>query len=122
MSSRAISSLPQRNKGTYLDRCQKVNLLTNLFKVDFKDAAKVYIYAIKTTPEVHRENAKKLAGLVASVRNAIEKQVGSYVTSGRTIFATKIQGTGKEEITLRTDFEATAYQISLKMVKEVSFS
>lgn len=71
MSCRAISSLPQRNKGTYLDRCQKVSLITNLFKVDFKDSAKVYIYAIKTTPDVPRENGKKLEGLVASARNVI---------------------------------------------------
>lgn len=104
MSCSTLSGLPPRNKGTYLDRCQRVTLLTNLFKVDFKDSAKVFIYALKTTPDVPRENGKRLIDLVTSLRSNIERQVGSYVTSGRTIFASKFGGPGKEEITFKTDF------------------
>jgi hypothetical protein len=52
MSTRAIATLPQRIKGTYLDRCQKVKLVSNLFKVDFKENLKVYIYSVKTLPEI----------------------------------------------------------------------
>lgn len=48
MSSSSSTPLPLRNKGNYLDRCQKVNLLTNLFKVDIRDNLKVFIFAIKT--------------------------------------------------------------------------
>ncbi len=122
MSLSTISSLPPRNKGSYLDRCQRVTLLTNLFKVDFNNSTKVFIYAIKTTPEISRESGKKLGELVTSLRSNIERQVGSYVTSGRTIFASKFQGVGKEEITFKTDFESISYQLSLKMVREVSFA
>jgi hypothetical protein len=31
-----ISTLPHRNRGSYLDKCQTTNLSTNLFKVDFR--------------------------------------------------------------------------------------
>jgi hypothetical protein len=94
MSCRTLSSLPQRNKGNYLDHCQKVTLLSNLFKVEFKDSAIVYIYAVKTTPEIPRENGAKLRTLMINNRPAIERLVGPYITSGRTIFATKLN-TGK---------------------------
>lgn len=122
MATRTLSTLPARNRGSYLDRCQRVNLTTNLYKVDFKDSLKVYIYALKTTPDIPRENGKRLVALVASSRNAIEAQVGTYITSGRTIFASKTQGSGKEEITVKADLEGTIYQIHLRMVKEVAFS
>lgn len=104
MSYPTLNTLPLRNKGTYLDRCQRVTLLTNLFKVDFKDSAKVFIYALKTTPEIPGENGKRLTELVASLRNNMERQVGSFVTSGRTIFGCKFGGPGKEEISLKADF------------------
>lgn len=71
MSSRTISSLPQRNKGTYLDRCQKVTLLSNLFKVDFKETAKIFIYAIKTAPEVPREGGQKFRELLSKSKGSI---------------------------------------------------
>jgi hypothetical protein len=71
MTTRTLNSLPVRNRGNYLDRCQKVNLTTNLYKVDFKDSLKVYIYSVKTTPDIPREGGKRLVSLVASARNAI---------------------------------------------------
>lgn len=100
MSITSSSPLPSRNKGNYLDRCQKVNLLTNLFKVDIRDNLKVFIFALKTEPEIPRENGKKLRSIIAGNRLALERTLGPFVISGRTIFGTKSQTPAKEEHTL----------------------
>lgn len=47
-----ISALPPRNRGTHLDKCQNINLSTNLFKVNFREETKIYIYSAKTAPEI----------------------------------------------------------------------
>jgi hypothetical protein len=86
-----ISELPQRTRGSYLDRCQKVSLLSNLFKVDFKETLKVYIYSVKTLPEIPQENGKKLKSIILCNRLVVERVVGPHVVSGRTIFGTRGQ-------------------------------
>lgn len=48
--------------------------------------------------------------------------MGSYIISGRTIFASKLQANGKEELSQKVNYESASYQISLKMVKEINFS
>jgi hypothetical protein len=104
MNTTRINALPPRNKGSYLDKCQKTNLLSNLFKVDLKENIKIYIYSVKTDPEIPQENGKKFRSMMGANRNNIERLVGQYVISGRTIFGTKLQSTGKEEYSTCINF------------------
>jgi hypothetical protein len=48
-----------------------VPLTSNLFRVNFKPDAQVYIYALRTLPEIPRENIKKLKLMLMSHRNTI---------------------------------------------------
>lgn len=84
-----ISSLAPRNQSNYLDKCSNTNLFTNLFKVNFKEDTKIYIYAVKTSPEVSKENVKMFRNILLQSRKIIERLVGTYTVSGRTLFGSK---------------------------------
>lgn len=102
MTHQPLSRLPERNKGSHLDKFQKISLTSNLFRVNFKNEAQVYIYALRTLPEIPRENIKKLKLMLMTNRNTIESLTGSYVISGRTLFGIKRQElTRGDEINIR---------------------
>jgi hypothetical protein len=96
-------------------------LLTNLFKVDFKEALKVYIYSLKTLPEIPAENGKKLRALLCSNRLVVERAVGAHVVCGRTVWGTRGQG-GKEEVRVSVEHEAVPYQLQLRVAKQITLS
>lgn len=118
---RSPSAKQSPNTSSSIDNCQRVTLLSNLFKVDFKQTTKVYIFSIKTTPDIPQENSKKFRSLLLSQRGAIEKLAGPYVVSGRTIFGSKSSGS-KTEMGIRVDWQGQSYQISLKLARQVSLS
>ncbi len=66
-----LSNLLPRNKGTYLDKCRTIPITTNLFKVDFKEDTKIYIYSAKTQPEISHENVKKFRSMLMQSRKTI---------------------------------------------------
>ena len=112
----SLSDLPARNRGTYLEKCNKVKLTTNLFKVEYRPDTSVFIYSVKVTPAIASDNGKKLRAILLANRTNIEKHVGTFVASGRTLFSVKSNGK-KEETTLKIDFETVNYQLTLKRVK-----
>lgn len=100
---RSPSNKQSPNTSSSMDNCQRVTLLSNLFKVDFKESTKVYIFSVKTTPDIPQENSKKFRSLLSSQRVAIEKLTGPYVVSGRTIFGSKSSGS-KTEIGIKVEW------------------
>lgn len=116
-----ISSLAPRNRSNYLDKCPNLSLSTNLFQVDFREDIKIYIYSVKITPEISHEDVKRLRNILIHSRKIIERLVGTFAISGRTLFGSKCLS-GKDELNLKTEFEGTPYQIFLKMVKQVALS
>jgi hypothetical protein len=59
---------------------------------------------------------------LASNRAGIERLIGSFVISGRTVFGTKGQPAGKDEVNMRIELESTHYQVILKVAKEITLS
>ena len=115
-----LSSLPTRNRGHHLDKCPSVNIKTNLFKVDFNQDTKVYIYAVKSQPDIAHDNTKKFRSILINSRKIVERLIGTFVVSGRTVFGTKTQKFMKgEPLTFSISYEDTNYSFSLKCVKEV---
>jgi hypothetical protein len=66
-----LTTLATRNRGPHLDRCPPVPLVTNLFKVDFKDDTRIYIYAVRTEPKIALDNKKKLRVMLINSRKII---------------------------------------------------
>lgn len=66
-----LSSLPKRNRGNYLDRYANIKLSTNLYKVNFKESTKVYIYAFKSQPDIPTENVRKIRSILMASRNIV---------------------------------------------------
>jgi hypothetical protein len=97
-----LSTLPKRNRGTYLDKYTNTQLSTNLFKVNFKEETKVFIYSFKTLPEIPRENVHKVRSMLMHNRTIVERVVGTYAISGRTVFGSKAS---KMEKGAETDFK-----------------
>lgn len=86
-----LTTLATRNRGPHLDKCAPVSLVTNLFKVDFKEDTKIYIYAARTEPKIAFDNNKKLRAIIINSRKIIERLIGTYVQTGRCVFGTKGQ-------------------------------
>ena len=86
-----LSSLPTRNRGHHLDKCPSVYIKTNLFKVDFNQDTKAYIYSVKSQPDIPHDNTKKFRSILINSRKIVERLIGPFVVSGRTVFGTRIQ-------------------------------
>ena len=115
-----LSSLPTRNRGRHLDKCPSVYIKTNLFKVDFNQDTKAYIYAVKSQPDIPRDNTKKFRSILINSRKIVERLIGPFVVSGRTVFGTRIQKFMIDNpLTFSISHEGTNYSFSLKCVKEV---
>lgn len=118
-----LTQLPPRNRGNYLDKCQKVKLTTNLFKVDYRSNVNIYIFSVKTVPNISFQNGKKLRTILINNRSTIQKLIGQYVISGRTIFGTKFSSSAKnDQFSIKVQFQQTTYQIFLKKVKEFNMN
>lgn len=116
-----LSTIGPRNRGHHLDKCSSVNIKTNLFKVDFNKETKAFIYAVKTQPEITRENNKKFRAILIQSRKVVERLIGTFAVTGRTIFGTKVQHCGKGgELTFKLEHEDAKYHFSLKLVKEIT--
>ena len=116
-------TLGPRNRGSHLDKCSLVKVKTNLFKVDFKEETKIFIYTIRSQPEIAFDNNKKLRSILIQSRKIIERLIGTYAVSGRTVFGTKLQECGKGgELNFKVEYEGDHYLIVLKVVKEVALS
>ena len=116
-------TLGPRNRGTHLDKCSSVNIKTNLFKVDFKQETKIFIYSVQTQPEIPFENNKKVRSILIKSRKIIERLIGTFTMSGRTVFGTKLQECGRGgELNFKIEYEGDYYFIVLKLVKEVALS
>ena len=115
-----LNALATRNRGPHLNKCPSVPLVTNLFKVDFQEEAKVYLYAARTEPIIAFDNNKKLRAMLINSRKIIERLIGTYVHTGRMVFGTKGQYCSiGEDVTFNIEFEGQTYSIFLKLVKAI---
>ena len=115
-----LSTLKPRNKGS---KSSKVKVSTNLFKVDFREQTKIYIYSVKTQPEISQQNNKVIRNILINSRRILQRLVGTFVISGRMVFGTKVQHGGKDlELVFKIQHEGVGYHFFLKILKVVALS
>lgn len=65
--------------------CSEVSLLSNMYKLTLGQNACVYQYALDIKPDEFWE-ASRVHEIIRSKKTSLEKALGSYVVSGKTIY------------------------------------
>lgn len=118
--------LPKRNIGSYLKGCERRNVKTNLFKVEFSDKPLITIYSLSIDPEIPKDSSTKLKAIVDSdsARQRLNQEIGDYLVSGRTVYGCQAQK-GKARDTLlkiEAEVDKEKYFLVLKPVRLVDLA
>ena len=84
----SLTALPKRVKGNYIEKCQKVPMTTNLFRLNLSTKTKIFLYSLKTSPSLTPDNIKKVKLMLSQHKSTMEKMVGPFVMDGRMIYGT----------------------------------
>ena len=72
----SLLKLPSRVKGSHLDKCRKVSIDTNLYRVDFNPEMDIITYAVTYNPTITYDNRKLRLELLNKAMKELKSHIG----------------------------------------------